>query len=549
MHTELRSLIAGTCLAVVAVGQGDVFEHIALRVSSVRPNGELVVDRGRRDQLQVGDRIVLMPRIGPVLHGAVTGVEERTALVELVDRTAVVVIGVKGEVLVPRARLQPAGQDPSAPNNPNNPTGPTQSADDGWRPGMPLLGSTRPPRAEERASSLSGRAFVAVDLVRTLDSFSQSFLRAGGDVEVDNLRGDGGALRFSGEFDLLTETSGNDGADLRVYELSYTHGGTRFDPLRWQAGRFLQHDMPEFGILDGGEVGYRLENGDRVGGSFGYLPLLDEDMDSLGDLQLAGWYVGAADFSARFSWAVGFQKTWHHLENDRDLVVGRVRYFQPEGWSLAASMWVDYYGGGDGAKGQTLGLTRANAFATRRWVGSGGLEFAFDHEEYPLTLRREIPQIIQPQALLDAHQDRLTAHAFWNSSQKTMWRLRGTVWSDEDRNGGSIECGWTAEDLLQAGARTGLTAFDVQGLTSSLVGVRVDHGGNFGFGRGDVLYELGFVHHEGFPGDRNDMLQHRLGGLCSTNLGAGSDLTIYADGTLWDREFSFGVGFYVQHSF
>ncbi|MCC7065638.1 MAG: hypothetical protein IT456_22725 [Planctomycetes bacterium] len=546
MHTELRSLIATACFAAVAVGQGDVFEHIALRVASLRPSGELVIDRGRRDQIQVGDRVVLMPRNGPVLHGAVTGVEERTALVELVDRNAVVVLGVKGEVLVPRARLQAAAPKTTPQGDPNAVAQPT---DDGWRPGMPLLGSTRPPRAEERASSLRGRAFVAVDLVRTLDSFSQSFLRAGGDVEVNNLRGDGGALRFSGEFDVLTETSNNDGSDLRVYELSYTHGGTRFEPLRWQVGRFLQHDMPEFGILDGGEVGYRFESGDRVGGSFGYLPVLDDDMQSLGDLQFAAWYLGAVDFSERFTWAVGVQKTWHHLDSDRDLVVGRVRYLQPDGWNLAATMWVDYYGGRDDAKGQSLGLTRANAFATRRWVGSGGLEFAYDHEEYPLTLRREIPQTIQPQTLLDAHQDRLSAHAFWNGSATSTWRLRGTVWSDEARDGGSIECGWAADDLVQTGARTGFTAFEVQGATSSQFGLRIDHGGSFGFGRVDVLYELGFVHYEGFPADRNDMLQHRLGGICSTNLGAGSDLTMYVDSTLWDREFSFGVGFYVQHSF
>ena len=102
---------------------------------------------------------------------------------------------------------------------------------------------------------------------------------------------------------------------------------------------------------------------------------------------------------------------------------------------------------------------------------------------------------------------------------------------------------------MQTGARTGFTAFEVQGATSSQFGLRIDHGGSFGFGRVDVLYELGFVHYEGFPADRNDMLQHRLGGICSTNLGAGSDLTMYVDSTLWDREFSFGVGFYVQHSF
>jgi len=550
MSTELRrcwvAALATTLTATAGIAQGNVFEHVALRVSSVRPDGAVVVDRGRRDQVQLGDRVIFAPRNGQVVHGSVTSVEERTALVELVDRRVALAVGTKGEVMVPRARLEAAAPAPA------NPTGePTQrpAGDDDWRPGMPLLGSTRPPRPAERRATLTGRAFAAVDLVRTLDSFSQSFLRTGGDVEIENAEGAGGTFRFAGEFDLLTETTGNSGADLRVYDLSYVHGGNRFEPMRWQVGRFLQHDMPEFGILDGAEVGYRLENGDRFGGSFGFLPELDEDMESGNDLQLAGWYLGTTDLSERLTWGLGAQKSWHHLDADRDLLVAKVRYLPEDGWDLATTVWIDLYTGQDTGKGSGLGLTRANGFATRRWDGAGGLEFNYDHEEYPETLRHELPQMVQPQALLDAHQDRLSGHAFWNASASTIWHLRATGWIDEERTGGSVEVGCDVIGLLADRARTGITGFDVQGLTNSLVGLRIDHGGTFSFGRLDLLYELGFVHHEGFQDDRDDLLQHRLGALCTSNLGARWDLTFHADGTLWDDELSFGVGFYLQRTF
>ena len=62
--------------------------------------------------------------------------------------------------------------------------------------------------------------------------------------------GDRAEIDGEGEFDLLTETSEETGADIRFFDLSYAHGGTRFEPFRWQVGRFLHNDMPEFGILE-----------------------------------------------------------------------------------------------------------------------------------------------------------------------------------------------------------------------------------------------------------------------------------------------------------
>jgi hypothetical protein len=535
----------------IAVAQETQLDQLTLRVSSLRPNGACIVDRGKRDLVEVGDRVVLEPRNGVPLQGTVTELDERTALVELADRTAVVLVGTRGYVVLPASRrpaAPPVAPQPEVAAPPQQPDPAKPGADD-WQPGMPLLGQTRPPRPHERPASLHGRVYGAANVVRTLDSWDQSFLRAGLDFEADNVNGDGGTVRFHGQFDWSTETSEVTGTDLRLFELSYEHGGTRFQPWRWQVGRFLHRDMPEFGILDGIEVGHRREGGDRFGCSFGYLPELDEDMESFADLQLAAWYVWNQDVAERVQVAVGYQKSWHRLEPDRDLVVLRTRYLPLTGWLLATAVWVDFYSGRDDLKDETVEITRANAFASRRWEKRGGVEVLYDHEEYPELLRRELPQTIQPQTLIDAHHDRLALHAWIHSSDDTQWFTRVTGWADEQREGGAVELGVAAVGLLQQRARTVLALYDSQGLTNTVIGGRVEHGADYRWGRLDLLYELGFVHHEGFPDDRDDLLQHRLATLATTALGSGWDTTFFADATLWDDELSFGVGIHVQKLF
>ena len=552
MGNGLHMVLATTALAVVVLAQDPVFEEVALRVASVRPGGEVVIDRGRRDRVEVGDRVVLLPRGGQILHGVVRELDERSALVELVDRAAVAPIGSKGHVLVPRGRggaptrtePDPVPQDPAAVT----PVTPAPREEEPWRPGMPLLGTTRPPHPKERPARATGYLYGGANVVRTLDSFSQSYARTGADLEVENVDGLGSTMRFAGEFDWSTEYNGEAGVDLRLFEFSYERGGTREEPLRWQVGRFLPRDMPEFGLLDGAEIGYRRESGDRFGASFGYLPELDDDMNSFEDLQVAAWYLWNADLGERTSWGLGYQKTWHHTKQDRDLLVAKLRVWPSDGWDLAATVWLDYYYGRDEGKG-TFGITRALVSTSRRWDGGSGIEFHYDHEEFPLQLRQELPQTLLPLTVLDAHQDRLTAHTYWRTGGGSLWRLRATGWIDEEDSGGTLELGCEIDGLLQSGARTGLTVFEVQGLTSSVTGLRVDHGGDFSFGRLDLLYELGLVHHEGFPADRDDLLQHRLGGLCTSDLGGQWSGTFYADATLWDDELSFGLGIYLQRRF
>jgi hypothetical protein len=545
-----RHLGAFFAVTAAVVAQEGSFEQLQLRVASVRPNGAVVVDRGTRDLVQAGDHVVLEPRGGQPLQGKVIEIDDRTAVVELADRAAVVTVGTRGHVLVPKSRqAPPPTQFPVTRPQEQQPQQPQPPGEEEWKPGMPLLGTTRPPRPSERPRTLSGRVYTSAAAVHTLDTWSMSFLRTGTEAQVDNVDGSGGVFRAHGEFDLLTETSEETGADIRFFDLSYAHGGTRFEPFRWQVGRFLHNDMPEFGILDGIEAGWRREGGDRFGVSFGYLPELDEDMESFADLQIAAWYVWNQDVAERVQFAIGYQKSWHRLDVDRDLVVAKMRYLPLEGWDTWGSIWIDFYSDSDNVKNETVEITRANFFVNRRWEKSGGLELMYDHEEYPETLRRELPQTIQVNTLIDAHVDRASLLGYVHASDETRWFTRLTGWIDEEREGGAAELGIEYSGATKDHTRTAFALFDVQGLTSTVLGGRIEYGSNWSFGRLDMLYELGFVHHEGFPDDRDDLLQHRLAALWTAGMGDGWDATFGADTTLWDEEFSFGVSAYLQRLF
>ncbi|MBL9077392.1 MAG: hypothetical protein JNL08_07815 [Planctomycetes bacterium] len=544
-----RLATVGACLwtAAAAIAQDDQFERVELRVAAQRPDGSVIVDRGRRDRIEPGDKVVLTPRNGQSVEGTVLEVDDRASRVEILDRNAVLPLGTKGWFLLPIARRE--AKPLEVPRQPQEPAPqPTQpAAEEEWRPGMPLLGSTRPPRAQERTQRVDGRVYVAGNFVRTQDTWSHSFARGGTDLDVGNVDGEGGTLHFQGEFAWGTETSEETDIDLKVFDLSWERGGDRWQPVHWQVGRFLPRDMPEFGLLDGGSVSLRREGGDRLGASVGWLPELDEDMESFADLQVAAWYVWNADVGERLSVALGYQRTWHRWNGDRDLFVLRTRYLPFDGWNVASALWLDLYANDDVLKNDSFGVTRANLSAGRRWAKEGGIDVAYDHEEYPETLRREVPQTIQPATLVDAHQDRLSLHLYRGDA--TRWFARATGWIDEEREGGAGELGFTIADWFGQGSRTGLAGFTVQGQYSSQIGGRVDHGGPFAGGRLDLIYELGLVHQEGFPNDRDDLLQHRMALLFARDIGDGWDCLLHVDATLWDDDLSVGLGFYLQRHF
>jgi hypothetical protein len=526
-------------------------DHVALRITTVRADGRVQVDRGTRDRVMVGDRIVLFPPDGRTRVGGVVEVDERTALVELSGTGPALPAGSKGEVLVPRNRQRPAQPQPDARQPEAQPQAQQPQPDEMWRPGMALLAGVKPVQPEERATTVAGRAYVIGDLTHTLGNNANSFLRAGTDLSVDNPGGaDGGTFRFHGEYNVSTEVSYHRGADLRFYDVSYALGGTRYNPWRFQVGRFLQNGMPELGIVDGVEVSYRTEGGDRFGGTIGWLPLLDDDMQSGEDAAVSFYYLWTPDISERLVWGFALEKTWHNGKQDRDLAVIKTRCTPPEGFDYGGALWLDFYNHAqDNLKTETVGFTRTNFYATRHWQQEGGVLLDYTHEEYPELLRKELWQTLLQQQIRDAHHDWLSLQGWLDRTDGGRVHARIAGWADEQKQGGSGELGIEAHEVLMPGSHADLTGFVTQGLDNLAAGGRISYGHTSGTGRWDLFYELATVHYAGFPSDRSDILQHRGALTVSNELGAGWDMTLDGGFAVWEGNSTFTLAVYLQKFF
>ena len=540
----IRFPAALLALLVIAAGvrAEDEDERVALRVISVNP---VVVDRGTRDGLAVGDGVTFLPRGGGTYGGVVIEVDERTAVIEMHDKKFLPEPGTRGEVRVPRKRFvdseEPEKKKDEEDEEKKKPDHePWKNRDEGWKPGSPLL-KDAPRHPRDRARDIAIRTYVNGDLTQDIDGdFENSLLRWGADVSVTNLFGLGGRIRFEGEVAYLSDADEDSlGFDVLIRRLSYTWGGNRFSPMRWEVGRFLQHGMPEFGVLDGIEWSERREGGDRYGVSVGLMPEPDDDYESFNDFQIAVFYEWVADVREEFTVGVGFQKTWHNGASDRDLLIVKMRHIPKDGWRAHATVWIDF--------GTGVEVTQAVASLTRSFAGGDGIEFTYTRILFPNLLRFEFLPVGAAE-IANGHHDRLAADGWIRLSERG--RLLGHLsgWTDEDSNGGAAEIGLEVTDLFLDHSRAEITLFGALAQFESLAGVRLAYGRTVGTGRWDVFYEIGNHHQKGFPADRDDIVQQRLRASGSFVHSSGWDVSIYVEGVLWD-EFSWSVGFYLQKRF
>jgi hypothetical protein len=533
-------------LAGALAAQEPAEQTLPLRVSAMGPGAAVSIDRGARDGVARGDRVVFRPLEGGEVRGTVVQVDERSALVELLDRTFVPVTGTRGEVTLARRAPTPVPVPVPAPDKPQ-----WQNPDNEFTRDQPLLAQVRPVRPEQRELRISGRTWALGELAHsTDDGFASSLLRGGFALLAENPFGRGGELHADAELDYKTETNDQVGADARVRRLSYIEGGTRFSRTRWEAGRFLQHGMPEFGVLDGFEWTARRADGQRYGASIGFLPELDDDFDSLEDFQVAAHWLWVDGPREQLTAGIGLQKTLHNGHGDRDLIVGKLRWLPADGWDLNGTAWVDLYYGRDDVKGNGLEVTQALASLARRFESGDGFELSYRRLRFPELLRNGEFIPVLPGELADNRHDRLAFDAWTNASERT--RLHGNVsgWSDEeDDRGGAAELGFDVQEPWLERSRGDLTAFATLGRFATVLGGRLSYGRFTENGRWDVYYELAHHHLRRYADDADDLFQHRLGAIRSFSVSGGFDVSLHADVHLWDEELAWTIGFQVHKSF
>jgi hypothetical protein len=548
-------LFAG--LAGMASGQEpDALERVELRATSTTSDGSVIVDRGKSDGLEPGDRVEFFPRDGGLRHGTVREVSDRSAVVRLFEPDFPVQAGTRGQALIPRARLdalakpestQPSqGEESGAADHP-----PWEAKDDEWTKGMPLLAEVGAVKPSEREPKLTGRMYFAGDQILA-DERSDTYLRLGAALQLENPFGHGGALTLDGEL-LYRATSWpdedtDDGPDVRIDRASYAWGGNRFESARWEVGRFLQYGMPEFGLLDGAEWRQRLPNGDSFGFSLGFMPEIDQDQGTGDDLQFAGSYQWLVDEAGRLRLEAGFQKTLHDSDQDRDLLVTKVSYLPDQGWDLRGTAWVDFYGSEDDAKDAAAEVTQAWLSTRRIWQPGELMELTYRHLAFPELEREEFQPVLFDQ-LANDHYDRLALRMERPFSDDRRARAEAGGWVDEDDSGGDLELGLGFDDVLMERGRADVSVFGTLGRFLWLAGLRASFGQSGPSGSWELFYEIASTHHDDFSSDLDDLLQQRLGvrqDFASLN---GWNLSMHAVGMLWDDEPGVQVGVFLARSF
>lgn len=530
-------------------------ETLTLRVTSVRAGGVVVVDRGLADGLREGDRVTLRPLDSRPRQGHVILASDRSAEVRLEGSAIAIAVGTQGFSRVPLSRFSAVDRAPAPPvempgDAPEHP--PWENLDEAFTEDMPLLRSIDGVRPQDRAPIVSGLVFSAGNVRYTTDERSDGFFRLGTEVHYENPTGRGGQLDFVGEVNYrFTDVEGQVDESTtigRVDRLSYSIGGTRFEPSRHEFGRFLHDGVPELGVIDGYEWNHRGAGGARFGASAGFLPEPTPHMSTGQDAAISAFYQWAYDEREELTATGAYQKTWHNGAADRDLFVLKMDYWQYETWDFHGAAWLDWYGSSDTAKGTGLDVTRVVASTSRRYENGNGLTFTYRHEELPEVQRLEYAPV-PPDIIADEHADRLGADGWtWVRPDRRLFARTG-AWVDQEDYGGDLEVGVEQLEWFLDDSRTELSVFGSRGKYSSLLGFRAIFGVQRDLVGWSASYEYFQSDQLGFSDDNDDLNHHRLLGNLDLTRQSGWNLSLRGGLERWSDELAAVAGFYLQRSF
>lgn len=528
-------------------------ERIEVRVTALGPGG-VFVDAGSAAGVSEGDRARLYPVGLPAVGGIVRKVEAGRSLVEVRGDVSGLEPGVRGEVLVNR-RAAAAPPGAAAPAEGGGTQHPEWSAPpEEWSSDLPLLAPALAPEPEERPREWSGRAWAGLDLTHESGPVSNDYrlIRAGLDLLADNPFGHAGRLDVSVDgFQQYADTSDGsdqDDARLRATRLSYAWGGQRGRSERWQVGRFLQHEFPEFGLLDGAEYGHRFEGGSRVGASVGFLPEPTDALETGKDLGLAVFGTLAGREDERFLLGGGFQKTWHNGAPDRDLLVVKSSWVPAERTRVLGTAWVDFYDDTDTLKSSAAELTQLTLNAMRDWAGGHGLSLFANHVRWPDIERNEFTTP-PPVGIADYLLTRAGARGWGRVNEHVRLSGEASWWQDEDDTGTYAEVGTQLQDLLWERGTLGLSVFDTQGKFSNGLGWRVYADRAFEAGLLTVGWDVANYEQPGFSGSQSDLYHHLVRASWDMPFWSSWDLSLWGEYRFGDQQDASRAGFFVQRRF
>jgi hypothetical protein len=468
----------------------------------------LFINVGRDNGVRIGDIVQFNLNNGERCQLTVDTLSASNARCLLTQQDNMLSTGTKGIVFIspaaaPAADPSPAGfgerltpllpAEAEPPRLPSDWTCPPEQ----WDLEQPLLAPPRAIAPAEREPRYHGRIFS-----QYLHTWNWQFVdnqyslaRIGTDFWIDNAFRRGNGIHFRGDVDWRGTDVFDGHSDLdtigRIDLLSCYGGGGPDRPLRFEVGRFLPCDFPEFGFLDGADFSWQATEQNRFGFGVGTLPEPFAALPSGNDLQGSVSWNFCPGPEERFLFGIGYQKTWHDGVPDRDLIVTRADIRPNDRFNAYATLWMDYYGKADSLKPGGLEITEAiynqHLFLTPRL----GLGSYYTQIRWPQLLRREIDPIFDLQIIRNRRRN-YGGHAWFDLSPRLRLNARLDLWENEDSFGGTT---WETEMVLRQlwGAPLDLACafLTTDGLYSSGPGGRISLSGYFPRGLASLTYTVG----------------------------------------------------------
>lgn len=525
---------------------------------------DVYLDRGRDAGIEPGDTLRMFAAQGPVRLGKIASVSRTSARADMKAGLDGLDIGLRGEVLVPKARLaQPSAaheQVPIVQPGPGTPPGPEPRTiehppwtmpPDEWNQELPLLAPAHGVAPEERPRRFRGQLLASADW--TSDSagdVERRFLASalGFEGRIENPFAHGGELAFDAEaFARSSDTGSGSERDstLRLDRMSYALGGMRGESSRGELGRFLPREFPEFGFLDGIEIVQRLRSGHRIGASAGFLPEPDDLFRSFNDLEAALFGRWVSGEEQRVVLGTGYQKTWHEGVPDRDLLALQVELHPAATTSLFASALVDWYSAGDDLKNSGPELTQLFVNGTHRTEDGHGVGCFASRFRFPELLRNEFGGVTA-QDIADSVSNRLGLDGWLALGTDVQLYGRVESWSDQDDSGGGGRARITWREAFGRGGPILFESYVNAGKFTRAAGLRASgrkrfDGGAVGLGWDAAEYDQDTID--------ESLLQHSVRADCEFELGRTWFLGFYAESRFGDEQDALSLGFVLQRSF
>lgn len=534
--------------------------RLELKVHSV--SGQYVYfEKGRKAGLRPGDLITLKPPGAGPVRAVIKEVSKNHSRALLLDKEVVLALGVPGVVDLPVSRFgiqpkpdakryTPTDQGRKVPDHP-----PWQQELDGSQDGLPLLAPIRSRTPSERAVKIHGRAWFNTDYSISKVGGTNKFLLTdvGTDSTVENLFGHGGEVRFRG--DLFTRKSwlefGNDRSDseFRLDRISYSHGFADDSDLRWQIGRFLPEFVPEFGVLDGGSIDYKIGPGaSRLAFSVGGRPDPAMIKAHADDYQMSLYYDYDPTPDRSLELGAGYMKSWFEGKPNRDLFILKAFHRPSDDLSFHSSLWVDYYTSSDQVKNTGLEITQFQINGNWSINLDNGLSVYIDYFRFPeLGDPAFLP--VEPRSLLDDYTFRTSLSSWHRISDTVRLDFRLVPWKDHENSGVNAEGRISLSDLLYDQGALALDIFETQGSSNDGYGFRLSASGYTMKTNWRVAYEVSRYTYDPQPIGSDSSLFQALMGNLDWNLLAATDLIFNIDYRFGDNQDALSFGLYIQTRF